>query len=190
MRVEGRSIGGNPPRNRARDSAPLSPARYLTTWRLPREWNEKEGEPTRGRGTSRKKGVEPRHTATFPGEGERENVGGEGTRRPEAARQPRARRIGTMMTMMTRSEATAIPALQVRGDRREAKERLRISPPCVFAYAFFPIFFSTTKQSRVVRPSRANYGEPTSSSTRVATLLTRRDRARRVFRCTRNGVRD
>lgn len=114
-----------------RDSAPLSPARYLTMWRLPREWNEKEGEPTRGRGTSRKKGVEPRHTATFPGEGERENVGGEGT--PVGQRRPGnrgARRIGTMMTMMT---TTAIPALrESRGDlERGGSREVKNIPPSV-----------------------------------------------------------
>lgn len=54
-----------------------------------REWNEKEGRLGKGRGTSRKKGVEPRHTGIPRGRGTRKRVGGEGTRcvggRPDTA---------------------------------------------------------------------------------------------------------
>jgi len=67
----------------------------------PRERNEKEGKPARGRGMPRKKGVEPRHTSAFPGgKGNAKTVvGGEGTRMASGRRH--ARRIGTTMTMIT-----------------------------------------------------------------------------------------
>lgn len=93
---------------------------------------EKEGEPGEGRGNVKKEGSRTSGgTPAFPGEGERENASGAKAPVVVAGRRPHrytARRIGTMMTMITRDDDISPPRRRERNrEVRDTRECVRLS---------------------------------------------------------------